>query len=149
MEMVKIGNREITETALDNLVRLANSLEDVKTRENGDLYVKFKNDVIIENGGNFATISNGFNVQVADQIHFNPEFERNTFKKMIMESFSETRYRIIEKAAQLLDRELTHEEVEAVVQGRPLHEFGNFSEKKVKKIKFPKDSCDHDHKHHN
>jgi hypothetical protein len=148
MEMIKIGNKEITETALDNLVRLANSLEDVKTRENGDLYIKFKNDVIIENGGNFATISNGFNVQVADQIHFNPEFERTAFKEMLMESFEETKYRIVQRAAQLLDRELTHEEVEAVVHGRPLHEFGEFDEKKVKKIKLPKDSCEHDHKNH-
>ncbi len=146
MNLVKLGNKEITEPALDNLIKLANSLEDVKTRGNGDVYVKFKNDVIIETGNNFAVLTEGFNVQYANQIHFNPEFEKETFKKMITESFSDTRYKIVEKAAGLLDRELTHDEISAVVAGAKLADYANFDRTKVKHPKKAhEDNCDHAH----
>lgn len=125
MDLVKIGNREITESALDNLVKLANTLEDVKTRDNGDVYIKFKKDVIIETGNNFAILADGFNVQYADQIHFNPEFEKDVFKEMIISNFSEARYSIIEKAAELMDKELTKEEIEAVVNGTKIMEIND------------------------
>ena len=39
-----MGNREISERSLDNLIRLANAIDTTEVRENGDLYLKF-NDV--------------------------------------------------------------------------------------------------------
>ena len=122
MELVKVGNKEITESSLDNLIKLANSIDNIKTRETGDIYIKFKNDVIIETGGNFGLLNDGFNVQYANQIHFNPEFEKDEFKSMIINNFSDARYNIIEKAAELMEKELTKDEIEAVVNGAKIME---------------------------
>ena len=132
--LVKLGNKDIEESALDNLIKLANCLDDVKTRNNGDIYVKFKKDVIIETDSNFAILSGGFNVQHANQIHFNPEFEPEEFRKMIRESFSDSRFKIIERAAELMDKELTKDEIIAVVNG-----------KKIMEVTDHDHSCDHEH----
>jgi hypothetical protein len=152
MDMVKIGNREITTHSLDNLVKLADAMDDVKIRDNGDLYIKFKKDLIVENNGNFALISDGFNVQVANQVHFNPEFERETFKKMIIDSFTDTRYKIVEKAAELLERELTPEEIMAVVNGKALAELAEYDRsivmkrhKESTKNHIHTETCNHDY----
>ncbi len=137
--MVSIGNKEITVQALDNLIKLANAIDSTEVKPTGDLYIKFKKDVIIETPNNFAILVDGFNVQYANQIHFNPEFDKDEFKAMIKDNFSDARYRIIEKAAELMDKELTHEEVEAVVKGAKIMEL---SELEVH-------NCDHDnHEHH-
>ena len=143
MEMIKLGNQEISTTALDNLVKLANSIDEVNTQDNGQLYVKFKSDVIFETG-NFAVLTDGFNVQYATQIHFNPEFEREIFKNMVTSSFSDAKYKIIEKAAGLLDRELTHDEIKHVIEGGTLTDYANYDPGKSKQPKPHKHTCDHD-----
>ena len=122
-ELVTIGNREISAVSLDNLIKLANAIDIAEVKQSGDLYIKFKKDVIIETPNNFAILVDGFNVQYANQIHFNPEFDKDEFKSMIKENFSDARYRIIEKAAELMDKELSHEEVEAVVKGAKIMEI--------------------------
>lgn|SRR5574344_124617 len=132
--IVKMGNREISERSLDNLIRLANAIDTTEVRENGDLYLKFKKDVIIESPNNFAILVDGFNVQYANQIHFNPEFDKEEFKDMITKNFSEARYKIIERAAELMSKELTKEEIEAVVNGKKIIEINDFEH-----------SCDHQH----
>ena len=132
--IVKMGNREISERSLDNLIRLANAIDTTEVRENGDLYLKFKKDVIIESPNNFAILVDGFNVQYANQIHFNPEFDKEEFKDMITKNFSEARYKIIERAAELMSKELTKEEIEAVVNGKKIIEINDFAH-----------SCDHQH----
>lgn len=132
--IVKMGNREISERSLDNLIRLADAIETTEVRENGDLYLKFKKDVIMECPNNFAILVDGFNVQYANQIHFNPEFDKEVFKDMITKNFSEARYKIIERAAELMSKELTKEEIEAVVNGKKIIEINDFEH-----------SCDHHH----
>ena len=132
--IVKMGNREISERSLDNLIRLAKAIDTTEVRENGDLYLKFKKDVIIESPNNFAILVDGFNVQYANQIHFNPEFDKEEFKDMITKNFSEARYKIIERAAELMSKELTKEEIEAVVNGKKIIEINDFEH-----------SCDHQH----
>lgn len=136
-DMVNIGNKEISVKSLDNLVKLANAIESTEIKPNGDFYIKFKKDVIVENPGNFAILSDGFNVQYANQVHFNPEFEKDVFKNMIKESFDEARYKIIEKAAELMEKELTKEELQAVVDGKKIMEISDYEH-----------VCDHDHTQH-
>ena len=109
----------------------------METKTNGDLFIKFKKDVIIEVPNNFAILVDGFNVQYANQIHFNPEFDKQEFKHMIKDNFSDARYRIIEKAAELMDKELTHEEVAEVVNGKKIMDLSEMQPEK----------CDN-HKHH-
>ncbi len=122
-DLVTIGNREISASALDNVIALANAIASTETKPNGDLYIKFKKDVILDIPNNFAILTDGFNVQYANQIHFNPEFDKDEFKAMIIGNFSDARYKIIEKAAELMDKELTHDEVEAVVRGAKIIEI--------------------------
>src|SRR5574344_1855861 len=104
--IVKMGNREISERSLDNLIRLANAIDTTEVRENGDLYLKFKKDVIIESPNNFAILVDGFNVQYANQIHFNPEFDKEEFKKIITKNYSKEKYKTIERAAKLRSKKL-------------------------------------------
>ena len=136
-DLVNIGNMEISVQALENIIKLANSIDNVETKTNGDLFIKFKKDVIIEVPNNFAILVDGFNVQYANQIHFNPEFDKQEFKHMIKDNFSDARYRIIEKAAELMDKELTHEEVAEVVNGKKIMDLSEMQPEK----------CDN-HKHH-
>jgi len=141
MEIIKIGSKEISITSLDNLVKLANSLEDVQVKEDGSTYIKFKKDVIIESGNNLAFIADGFNIQYAKQIHFNPEFEKEQFREMLLNDFEDTKYKIVEKSAELLDRELTKEEIKTVINGGTLTDHANYDIEKAPKNDNP--SCDH------
>ena len=58
-DLVKLGDREISVASLNNLVNLANAIEATSVKENGDLFVKFKKDVILEVPNNFAILVDG------------------------------------------------------------------------------------------
>lgn len=133
-DLVQLGNREITTKSLDNLIKLADSIDKVENKNDGEIYIKFKSDVIIESGKNFAVLTNGFNVQIADQIHFNPECNKGDFKALIREDFERAKIKAIEIAAEQLSLELTKEEILEIIDGD------------TSKLKLNDDhKCDHHH----
>lgn len=115
--LVKLGEYDITTESLGNLIKLADSLEVVKTKEDGSIYLKFKADVILEIEKNFATIVDGFNVQVATQIHLNPDIEKTEFKDLVIQNFYETNRKLVAMAGDLMNLDMTEEEITEVVEG--------------------------------
>jgi len=124
-DLVQLGQYSITTEALGNLVELANALKVVKTKEDGSLYLQFKGDVILETEKNIATFVDGFNIQLATQIHLNPNMEGIELKEMIKSSFGESKRLLVKMAAAGLDVKLTEENITEVVGGiKSIQQFG-------------------------
>ncbi len=116
-QLVKLGEYEIASESLCNLIKLADALEVVKTKDDGSIYLKFKADLILETANNFAVLADGFNVQIATQIHFNPGLEREEFRDMVMQNFYKTNRKLVEMAGELMALDMTEEEITEVVEG--------------------------------
>jgi len=98
-----------------NLKTLLNAIEEIKEKDNS-IYLKFKKDVIIE-ANNMATIANGFSIQYANQIHFNPDMKKEIFKEMVLEHFNDIKLDIIKGIISKLELNLSDDEVEKLING--------------------------------
>ena len=55
---------------------LSNIIDSIEIKGN-DVLIKTSKNIIIENAGNTINITKGFNIQIADEIHLNPEIPLN------------------------------------------------------------------------
>lgn len=106
---------QLTVKEEQNLKTLLNAIEEIKEKDNS-IYLKFKKDVIIE-ANNMATIANGFSIQYANQIHFNPDMKKEIFKEMVLEHFNDIKLDIIKGIISKLELNLSDDEVEKLING--------------------------------
>ena len=82
MELKNI-NSELS--AVDNLpavLRVLSSLIDSIEIKDDNVYIKTSKNIIIQNEGNTVTINSGYSVNIAKEIHLNPDIKKVDFKTL-------------------------------------------------------------------
>lgn len=141
-KLAKAQNK-LTTLEKGNLKKLAHAIDVIETKPSGELYVKFKSDVILDSQGSVAIFANGFNVQFATQIHFNPHPDKDMFLRMMRDSFPTSNKLIVKASSELLDEKMTSDEIDDIVAGEKQMPTGIQPDSECGQGHATEQKCDH------
>ena len=111
IEKIKYAVKNTTTDKLLILEYLLSTIQSVSIDTiTGLVHIKTAKNIVIENDGHLVTINKGMNVQIASQIHLNPniEFKTNeisTLEETLKTSIKKEEEKLIEKTQELLEEQ--------------------------------------------
>jgi hypothetical protein len=104
-----------TEHQMDVLTKLADSIEKIEV-EQDTIQIKFKGNVIIKNK-NFVNLSDGFNINYANQIHFNPDYPNKKEFEAKINKIEMMKIEMVKNILKNLGQDVMEEDIKDIING--------------------------------